>query len=63
MVGTALAYAIGQSNPLVVALWGVFGWKEFRGAPRKSRVLAAIMFLLYVAGLILMTSSLKSGAR
>jgi glucose uptake protein len=62
MVGTALAYAIAQSNPLVAALWGVFVWKEFRGAPKKSHVLLGLMFALYVSGLFLLTSSFKSGA-
>jgi glucose uptake protein len=62
MVGTALAYAIGQSNPLVAALWGVFIWKEFRGAPRRSKVLLALMFVLYTSGLLLLTLSFKSGA-
>jgi glucose uptake protein len=62
MVGTALAYAIGQSNPLVAAVWGVFIWKEFRGAPKKSQVLLALMFVLYVSGLLLLTSSFKASA-
>jgi glucose uptake protein len=57
MVGTALAYAIGQSNPLVAALWGVFVWKEFRGAPRRSQILVGAMFALYVGGLLLLTLS------
>ena len=60
MVGTALAYAIGQSNPLVAALWGVFVWREFRGAPAKSHALVALMFLLYVGGVLLLTLSFKS---
>lgn len=57
MVGTALAYAIGQSNPLVAALWGVFVWHEFRGAPAKSRALVGLMFLLYIGGVLLLTLS------
>jgi glucose uptake protein len=61
-VGTALAYAIGQSNPLVAALWGVFIWHEFRGAPRRSHVLLAVMFVLYVAGLLLLTISFRTSA-
>jgi glucose uptake protein len=61
MVGTALAYAIGQSNPLVAALWGVFIWREFRGASRKSHVLVALMFILYSGGLMLQTLSFRSG--
>jgi glucose uptake protein len=61
MVGTALAYAIGQSNPLVAALWGVFVWHEFRGAPKRSQVLLAVMFVLYIAGLLLLTISFRTG--
>jgi glucose uptake protein len=60
MVGTALAYAIGQSNPLVAALWGVFVWREFRGAPTRSKVLVALMFVLYLAGLLLIASSFRA---
>jgi len=29
--GVAISYAIGQSAPMVAALWGVFAWKEFEG--------------------------------
>jgi len=29
--GVAISYAIGQSPPMVAALWGVFAWKEFEG--------------------------------
>lgn len=61
MVGIALAYAIGQANPLVAALWGVFVWREFRGAPTKSRILLAVMFVLYLAGLIFLASSFETG--
>jgi glucose uptake protein len=57
MVGTALAYAIGSSNPMVAALWGVFVWHEFRGAPKRSHVLLAIMFALYVVGLLVLSVS------
>jgi glucose uptake protein len=60
MVGTALAYAIGQSNPLVAALWGVFVWREFKGAPAKSGALLGLMFLLYTAGLVLLAVSFRT---
>ncbi|MGA9055043.1 MAG: GRP family sugar transporter [Terriglobia bacterium] len=63
MVGTALAYAIGMSCPLIAALWGVFIWREFRGAPRRSQALLALMFALYCAGLVFQTLSFGSGAR
>jgi glucose uptake protein len=50
-VGFAIAYAIGQSAPLVASLWGIFVWKEFSGAPpAASRALAA-MFVFYIAAI------------
>lgn len=30
--GAAISYGLGQGATLVAALWGVFVWKEFRGA-------------------------------
>lgn len=62
MVGTALAYAIGMSCPLIAALWGVFIWREFRGAPRRSQALLAVMFALYCGGLVFQTMSFGAGA-
>lgn len=50
-VGMALAGAIGQANSLVAAVWGVFVWREFRGAPARSRMLLALMFVCYVGGI------------
>lgn len=49
--GAAVSYALGQGAPMVAAIWGVFIWKEFRGAPRKVYWLLGMMFLLFVAGL------------
>jgi len=60
MVGMAQAYAIGMSCPLVAALWGVFIWREFRGAPRRSHVLLGLMFALFFVGLMLQTMSFGS---
>ena len=56
-VGIALAMAIGQANPLVAAILGVFVWHEFKDAPRRSRLLMVLMFVLNVTGLILLVSS------
>ena len=55
----AIAYALGQGATLVSALWGIFIWKEFAGAPRKSSVLNFAMFILFVAGLAVL---IKAGA-
>ena len=55
----AIAYALGQGATLVSALWGIFIWKEFAGAPKKSAYLNVAMFVLFVAGLALL---IKAGA-
>ena len=57
MVGMAVAGAIGQANPLVAALWGIFVWREFRGASRRVHLLLALMIVLYAAGLVLVGES------
>lgn len=44
-VGFAVSYAMGQSAPMVAALWGVFVWKEFAGAPSKSKTYLALSTL------------------
>lgn len=49
--GPAISYALGQGAPMVAALWGVFVWKEFRGAPKVANRLLAAMFVLFIAGL------------
>ncbi|MCD6090243.1 MAG: multidrug DMT transporter permease [Bacteroidales bacterium] len=50
--GAAISYGLGQGATLVAALWGVFIWKEFRGSSRSTNSLLAIMFILFVAGII-----------
>ena len=52
-VGPAVSYAMGQGATMVTAAWGVFVWREFRGAPRGTRWLLAAMFVLFAAGLTL----------
>ena len=51
--GVAISYAIGQSAPMVAALWGVFAWKEFAGAPGKAKMYLALMFVFYCIGILL----------
>ncbi len=55
--GAALSYGLGQGATLVGALWGVFVWKEFKGAPQGTSRLLAAMFVFYVAGLSLLILS------
>ncbi len=49
--GAAISYALGQGAPLIAAIWGVFIWKEFRGASKSVNTLLGLMFLLFIAGL------------
>jgi glucose uptake protein len=55
--GPALSYGLGQGATMVGALWGVFVWKEFRGAPAGTARLLAAMFLLYLVGLGVLIAS------
>jgi glucose uptake protein len=45
--GVAISYAIGQSAPMVAALWGVLAWKEFKGAGSKAYLYLLLMFVFY----------------
>jgi glucose uptake protein len=54
-VGPAISYAIGQGATMVSALWGVLVWKEFAGATSKVTNLLILMFLLFIAGLSLVS--------
>ncbi len=51
VVGPAVSYSIGQGATMVSALWGVFVWHEFSGAPRAARQLLVLMFLFFLLGL------------
>jgi glucose uptake protein len=53
--GVAISYAIGQSAPMVAALWGVLAWKEFRGAGRVAYVYLALMFVFYALAILLIS--------
>lgn len=55
--GAAISYALGQGAPMIAALWGVFIWKEFSGSNKKINLLLAIMFLLFILGLLLIILS------
>jgi glucose uptake protein len=50
-VGPAIAYALGQGAALISTLWGLFVWREFKGAKPGVVVRLALMLALYVAGL------------
>jgi glucose uptake protein len=49
----AISYAIGQSAPMVGALWGIFAWKEFAGAGSRAKLYLALMFVFYALAILL----------
>ena len=49
--GAAISYALGQGAPMIAALWGIFVWREFRGAPRSVGWLLMLMFIFFLSGL------------
>jgi glucose uptake protein len=51
IVGPAISYAIGQGATMISAVWGVFVWKEFKGASSSSRRLIPPMFFFFLVGL------------
>jgi glucose uptake protein len=53
--GVAISYAIGQSAPMVAALWGVLAWKEFRGANRQAYVYLSFMFVFYLLSILVIS--------
>jgi glucose uptake protein len=55
--GVAISYAIGQSAPMVAALWGVLAWKEFQGANRQARTFLGLMFLFYLLAILLIAKA------
>ena len=55
--GVAISYAIGQSAPMVAALWGVLAWKEFEGAGSKAKMYLGLMFVFYCFAILLVAKA------
>jgi glucose uptake protein len=51
--GVAISYAIGQSAPMVAALWGIFVWKEFANSGARAKLYLALMFVFYGLAILL----------
>jgi glucose uptake protein len=49
----AISYAIGQSAPMVAALWGVLAWKEFAGSGPRAKLYLTLMFVFYGLAILL----------
>jgi glucose uptake protein len=51
--GVAISYAIGQSAPMVGALWGIFAWHEFDGVGARAKLYLVLMFVFYIVAILL----------
>jgi glucose uptake protein len=51
--GVAISYAIGQSAPMVAALWGILVWKEFDGSGSRAKLYLTLMFVFYGLAILL----------
>lgn len=55
--GSAISYALGQGAPMIAVIWGLFIWKEFKGAPKVVNTLLMLMFIFFICGLSLIVLS------
>ena len=53
VASAAVAYGLGQGATLMSAIWGVFIWREFNGAPKGVGKILTAMFAFFVVGLAL----------
>jgi glucose uptake protein len=51
--GPAISYGLGQGATIVAAIWGIYIWKEFKGASAKTSRVLNVMLLSYCVGLAL----------
>jgi glucose uptake protein len=58
--GEAISYAIGQSAPMVAALWGIFAWKEFAGANSRAKSYLGLMFVFYILAILLVARAITT---
>jgi len=49
--GPAISYGLGQGATMIGAAWGVFVFKEFKGAPPSINKYLVTMFITFIAGL------------
>lgn len=49
--GPAISYGLGQGATIVAALWGIYVWKEFAGAPKGTGLILNVMLFCYLVGL------------
>ncbi|TDB67439.1 GRP family sugar transporter [Arundinibacter roseus] len=51
LAGPAISYGLGQGATIVAAIWGIFIWKEFNAASKKTFNQLYLMLVLYLIGI------------
>jgi len=54
----AVAYGLGQGGTMIAAIWGVFVWREFKGASKVTVAMITAMFVFFLTGLILLVTAM-----
>mmetsp|Transcript_100718 Transcript_100718/g.289400 ORF Transcript_100718/g.289400 Transcript_100718/m.289400 type:complete len:383 (+) Transcript_100718:52-1200(+) len=54
-LGSAVSYALGQTSPVVAAVWGLVRYREFKGAPREPVLALVAMFVSFSAAIALLS--------
>ena len=57
LTGVAISYAIGQSAPMVAALWGILAWKEFANSGPRAKLYLTLMFVFYALAIFLVVQA------
>lgn len=55
--GPAISYGLGQGATIVAALWGIYVWREFAGAPKGTQTILNVMLGCYLVGLSLIVAA------
>ena len=55
--GRAISYGLGQGATIVAAIWGIYIWKEFAGAPKGTNSILNVMLICYLFGLGLIVAA------
>ena len=55
--GPAISYGLGQGATIVAALWGIYVWREFAGAPAGTGAVLNGMLACYLVGLGLIVAA------
>jgi len=55
--GYAISFGLGNGATIIAALWGIFIWKEFKNATRKTFIMLASMFFFFMMAIILIILS------